>query len=332
MRRLALDYGYDGTLDRAKALEEARIADDLGIEAIFIAETFGMDAFVVMTQMAEHTKRAKIGSFIVSVFARSPASTAMGFISLDIASNGRAIAGIGVGTPQMATGWHGVPFDRPLDRLRDYTNVMRRVFDGEALGYEGSTLSVAPLGIAARERPVQDRLPIGIGAMIPASIRLTAELGDYWYAQAIPVRGLPEAVTEFKGLVRAAGRDPGSVQVKSPGLTIATTGDVEELRFARARYNAYAFRHLKALHRRLELMGHGDLALRIEEAWQSGGSRKAGALFLEELGDELDFVGTPGACVERLDQQAAAGIDLHAVQVVAGDAAAYAKVLATLLG
>lgn len=332
MRKLALIYGYDGTLDREKTLDEVAVADDLGVEAIFVAETFGIDAFVVMTQVAEHTKRTKIGSFIVSVFARSAASTAQGFISLDIASGGRAIAGIGVGTPQMAAGWHGVPFEKPLERLRDYATIMRQVFDGQPLDHQGGVVTVEPLGIAVRERPVQARLPIGIGAIIPASIRLTAELGDYWYAQAIPISMLPAAVTDFRDLVAATGRDRDSVRIKSPGLTIATTGDVEETRFARARYNAYAFRHLKALQRRLELTGHGELVPRIESAWQEGGSRKAGALVLDALGDELDFVGTPEACAERLDQQAAAGVDLHAVRVDAPDPATYAKVLATLVG
>ncbi len=330
MRRLALDYGYDGGLDRARTFSEAKIADELGVSAIFVAETFGLDALVVLTQFAERTKRVRLGSFIVSIFARSAAATAQGFVSLDIASDGRAIAGIGVGTASMATDWHGVPFDRPAARLADYVAVMRRVFDHAPLTYRGEVLQLESK-MRLRESPVQGHLPIALGTMSPGAIRLTAREADMWFPQFIPIGQVSHVIGEFRAAVTAAGRSPGNVEIKSPGLVIATN-NVEAITLARAQYNAYAIRHVRAVQKQLGRAGQADLPARIDDLWRSQGSRAAAVLVAQALGSDIDFVGTPEACIDRLEEQAAAGVDLHAVQVDADRPADFERILKKLLG
>jgi alkanesulfonate monooxygenase SsuD/methylene tetrahydromethanopterin reductase-like flavin-dependent oxidoreductase (luciferase family) len=113
---------------------------------------------------------------------------------------------------------------------------------------------------------------------------------------------------------------------------VIATHDVERARLDRARFNVYAFRHLRSMQRQLERAGRGDVIERIEAAWREGGSRAAAPVLDAAFGNGFDFVGVPEACAERLDEQAAAGVDLHPVLIDTADPREFALILRTLLG
>src|SRR5262245_16197081 len=100
-------------------------AERLGFDSIWSAEAYGSDAVTVITWAAARTSTIGVGTSIMQIPARTPAATAMTAITLDHLSNGRFRLGLGVSGPQVSEGWHGVPFDHPLERIREYVQIVR---------------------------------------------------------------------------------------------------------------------------------------------------------------------------------------------------------------
>src|SRR5947209_20402903 len=136
--RLGLHVGYWGlglTADQQLAL--VREAEAVGFDSVWAAEAYGSDAATVLAWLASNTERIRIGSAIFQIPGRSPAMTAMTAATLDNISNGRMILGIGSAGPQVAGGWHGQRFAKPLERTREYVEVVRMALARERADVKG---------------------------------------------------------------------------------------------------------------------------------------------------------------------------------------------------
>src|SRR5207247_6617866 len=98
-----------------------------GFDDVWRAEADGSDAVTLVTWAAARTERIGVGTAIMQIPARTPAATAMTAITLDHLSKGRFRLGVGVSGPQVSEGWHGVAFDRPLERTREYVEIVRAI-------------------------------------------------------------------------------------------------------------------------------------------------------------------------------------------------------------
>jgi len=124
--RLGLNLGYWGAGQDADNLVLAVEADRLGYAVCWAAEAYGSDAVTVLAWVAAQTQRIDVGSAVLQIPARTPAMTAMTAATLDALSGGRFRLGLGVSGPQVSEGWHGVRFDHPLQRTREYVEIVRR--------------------------------------------------------------------------------------------------------------------------------------------------------------------------------------------------------------
>src|SRR4051812_17780707 len=118
---------------REAVLRVATWAEELGYADFSVAEGWGLDAGVLLAEVAGRTSRIRLGTGILNVWGRSPATIAMLAAGLAEVSGGRFELGLGAGSPQLAEGLHGVPFRAPVDRLADVTRQVRRLLDGERL-------------------------------------------------------------------------------------------------------------------------------------------------------------------------------------------------------
>src|SRR5439155_24490499 len=162
----------------------------LGFDSVWTSETYGSDAITPLAYLAAVTKRVKLGTSIIQLAARTPAATAMAFATVDqLAGGDRAICGIGVSGPQIVEGWYGQPWGKPYWRMRDYIQILRKVFRREGpvthAGREISLPYTGP-GAAGLAKPLKSILhmnpdiPIFVGAVREAMVKLTAELADGW--------------------------------------------------------------------------------------------------------------------------------------------------------
>src|SRR4029077_8048778 len=121
----------------------ARLAEEVGLESVWVSETWGSDATVLATWIAAHTSRIAIGTGILQMPARTPAAAAMAAATIDHLSGGRLRLGLGVSGPRVVEGWHGVPYGSPLARRREYIPIVRAALAREEpLSYEGEVYSI----------------------------------------------------------------------------------------------------------------------------------------------------------------------------------------------
>src|SRR5215213_11143373 len=204
---LVLSLGYWGAGNDAENLELVREADRLGYSVAWAAEAYGSDAATVLTWVAAQTQRIDVGSAVFQIPARTPAMTAMTAATLDTLSGGRFRLGLGVSGPQVSEGWHGVRFDKPLGRTREYVEIVRAALRREKLTYDGEHYRL-PLpdgpGKALRMiiHPVRDTVPVYLAAVGPKNLELAGEIAD----GVLPLFLAPERAPDVLGPVRA-GRE-----------------------------------------------------------------------------------------------------------------------------
>ncbi len=212
--RLGLNLGYwgAGPAGPADDVALAQEAERLGFAVVWAAEAYGSDAATVLAYVAARTERIDVGSAVFQIPARTPANCAMTAATLDVLSGGRFRLGLGVSGPQVSEGWHGVRFDKPLARTREYRDVVRLALSRQRVRYQGEHY-VLPLpdgpgkALQLTVHPVRDALPMYLAAVGPKNLELAGELFDGWLA----VFYAPEHSEQDLALLRAgrarAGRD-----------------------------------------------------------------------------------------------------------------------------
>ncbi len=184
---LGLNLGYWGAGNDADNLALAKEADGLGYAVAWVAEAYGSDAATVLAFVAAQTSRMDLGSAIFQIPGRSPANCAMTAATLDTLSGGRFRLGLGVSGPQVSEGWHGVRFDKPLARTREYSDIVKMALRREKVRYDGQHY-VLPLpdgpgkALQLTVHPVREHIPMYLAAVGPKNLELSGELFDGWLA------------------------------------------------------------------------------------------------------------------------------------------------------
>jgi alkanesulfonate monooxygenase SsuD/methylene tetrahydromethanopterin reductase-like flavin-dependent oxidoreductase (luciferase family) len=205
---------------RDVVLHLAARAEQLGYDAFFLAEGWGHEAGVLLAEIATRTRRIRVGTGVLNVWGRSAATIAMLASSLGAVTNGRFLLGLGVGSPQLAEGLHEVPFDAPLDRLRDVTVQVRRLLDGKRI-VPAAPGTTRPLRLGVQP---PSPVPIYLAALGPKAVRLCGELADGWYPFLLPRSALGDGVRLLEeGAVRGG---PGKPRPRvCPCLPAAVSAD-----------------------------------------------------------------------------------------------------------
>ena len=186
--RLGLALGYWGRGPSPDHLALAREAEGLGYDSVWTAEAWGSDAFTALTWIAAHTSRIRLGTAVAQMAARTPTATAMHALTLDHLSGGRMMLGLGLSGPQVVEGWYGQPYPRPLERTREYIEIMRQVWAREKpVTYSGRHYQLpvqdgSGLGKPLKSivHPLREDIPVYMGAEGPKNVALAAEIADGW--------------------------------------------------------------------------------------------------------------------------------------------------------
>src|SRR5437588_4575811 len=237
--RLALTLGYSGarmTLD----MDLVREVERLGYDSIWSAESYGSDAVTPVAWIAALTSRIHVGTGIMQLAGRTPAATAMTAMTLDGLSGGRFRLGLGVSGPQVVEGWHGQAFGKPLQRTREYVEIVRAIFRREKpLEYRGEYYQIPYAGAEATGlgKPLKSILhgrpdiPIYLAAVGPKNVALAAEIADGW----IPVFCSPRRMAMYREWLDAGFRAAGGRAAKTgfdimPSTSVVVGDDVNACR------------------------------------------------------------------------------------------------------
>lgn len=290
-------------------------AEELGYESAWAAEGQGKSAFGKLERWAVHTESIGLATGIVNVFSRTPAAIAQAVATLDAHSGGRAILGLGVAHPGVVEGFHGAEFDRPLPRMDEYIELVRRYLRGDPEGFDGEFFSPSRTAFWEAFEPERASIPIYNGALGPANVRLTGQFADGWVPNLYPDSQFEEARGWLADGAARADRDPAEIDVAMYVLT-AVDEDPERARQAAAEHIAYYLRDIPGYYDRAAAQaGYED----VVDAVRSAPSLAAGAdAVADGLLDHLAVVGTPTEARAQLDHLREIGVDLPIVRAPAG--------------
>ena len=161
--------------DGEATIRLAVTAERLGYSRFGSAEGWTHDAVVLLTQIAEATSRIGLATTVLPVWSRTPAAIAMAAAGLQRASEGRFALGLGASSPPLVEGLHGLTWRQPVDRMRTTVVAVKALLEGARLPLDRE--HVRPLRLGA---PPEQRVPILLAALAPASVRLAGELADEW--------------------------------------------------------------------------------------------------------------------------------------------------------
>ncbi len=239
---------------REVVLHVADRAQELGYDAFFLAEGWGHDAGVLLAEVATRTNRITIGTGIINVWGRTPASIAMLATSLAELSGDRFVLGLGAGSPPLAEGLHDVAFTAPVERLGAVMRQVRRLLTGQRLEPTVERNN-RPLKLAVTP---QTAIPIYLAALGPSAVRLAGELADGWYPFLLPLSGLDAGIRLLEeGLARGA---PGRMlPTIAPCIPTAVSADPAKALEVASWWVSFYLVSMGPLYRKtLRRLGHGQ--------------------------------------------------------------------------
>jgi F420-dependent oxidoreductase-like protein len=346
--KLSMMINYSGDfhadVKRVQELESA------GLDVVWVPEAYSFDAVSQMGYLAAKTSRIEIGSGILNVFSRTATCMAQTAAGLDYVSEGRFILGLGASGPQVIEGFHGVPYDKPMPRIRDYINVCRMTWRREKVEYDGPTTKIplpegqgTGLGKALKliNHPVRSNIPIFWASLMGLSVTATAEYADGW----LPIFFDPEKFHSVWGDELKAGiakRDPslGQLQISAGGMVAiddSLTPETQHQILDLARPNVALYvggmgaRDQNFYNSICQKYGYVDEAIEIQDLYLSGKKDEAAAAVPSQMLENTNLVGPTSYVKERIAAYKEAGVTHLSVSPVGKDPVATVEKLRAMI-
>lgn len=316
--RLGLTLPLEGLGVAETLIPMARLAEESGYTDIWTAEVSGVDGFTPLGAIAASTERLRLGTAIVPAFTRPPALLAMSAAAVQAISGGRFILGIGTSTSIIVGRWMGVPFEKPLVRMRETLTFLRDALEGKKVSFEGET--VASQGFRLTTDPGSP-VPLYIAGLGPKMLRLAGEMADGVILFLFTPEGARAAIDQVTKAAADAGRNPSDIDVVAR-IPVAMGEDEEVLRFMLRRLTT-TYAMVDVYNASLTRQGFGEEAGVIAKKWTEGDRDAAAEAVTDEMLQSLYIFGDLDRCKARLEEFRQAGIKTPVVLPisVAGDPA-----------
>lgn len=313
---LGLHMRYSGAqagLDLAMVQE----AESLGFQSVWTSEAYGSDAVSTISWIGAQTGKIKLGTAIMQMPGRSPAMTAMTAMTLDHLTGQRFVLGLGLSGPQVAEGWHGQAYGKPLGKTREYVSIVRSIFAREApLEHQGRHYQIPYQGEDATGlgKPLKSiihgrkDLPIYLAAIGPKNVALTGEIGDGLLTSFFSPEHVDIWVKPLEeGFARAEGEKSFTTFDFSGRVIVALDDDLATARDSVKPYLGLYIGGMGAKGKNFYndlacRYGYEDAAKKIQELYLSGRQKEAIAMVPDELVDEVALCGSRGRITERFSR------------------------------
>ncbi len=270
-------------------------AEAVGYTDLWSGETNGADGFTPLTLSAAWTERARLGTGIVGVFQRGPALLAQEAAALADASRGRFVLGIGSSSDRIVEGWNGIPFEKPLSKVRESLEFLRAALEGERTS-SGFKLETAPA----------QRVPIVLAALRGKMLDLAVERADGAFTNFLPLAGLPKVTAQLEG---------ASPDFELLCRFFCIPGEREQVEpLARFMFSSYITVPVYAAFYRW--LGYGEQIDPMVSAWEAGDRKAAAEAAPWEAIEDMFIFGTPEQMKERLAAFVEGGITLPILTMI----------------
>jgi F420-dependent oxidoreductase-like protein len=291
-------------------------ADKMGVDYVWSAEAWGMDAVVPLAYLAAKTQHIKLGTGIMQISSRVPPMIAMTAQSLRTVSNNRFVLGLGVSGPQVVEGLHGASFAKPLSRLRECVDIIKLGLASERIAYEGKHYVLPRPGGEGKpirlSQPPQTDLPIYLATLGPKAMEMTGEVANGWLGTSfMPEQGDIFLEPILRGLTKS-GRTLADIDVQVGG-SLEIDEDVERLIEARRPAMAFTLGGMGSANTNFyndafKRAGYAEAAEKVQALWVGGDKAAAIRAVPDEMVLKTNLIGTRDMIIERIKAYAAAGV------------------------
>jgi F420-dependent oxidoreductase-like protein len=304
-----------------------------GLDIIWVGEPYGFDAPTTLAYLAARTTRLQLGAGILPVFSRTPTLTAMTAAGLDFLSGGRAILGLGASGPQVIEGWHGVAYDRPLQRTREIVEIARTVWRHERVVHDGPVYRI-PLpsnegvgvgkALKSMVAPLRPDIPIYIAALGAKTVEYTAAAAEGW----LPLFFAPTRADAVWGQALAAGRaqrpaDLPPLEICAGGIVAIGDDAASKRDLARPHIALYVggmgARGHNFYNDLFASYGYEKEAKEIQDLYLDGKKREAESAIPAAFLEEVSLCGPAGYVKDRIAAYRDAGVTVLNVDPAGAD-------------
>ena len=299
--RIACSLG--SLLSVNQVLECSEILSKTNIDAIWIPETWGMENFSMLSAVSNKTITQKIGSSIINIYSRSPAVIAMGAATVDTLSDGRLILGLGTSSLPVVETFHGYKFEKPVQRMREYVEIIRLVLSGKKIDYTGKIFDLKNFTLLIK--PKRESIPIYLAAVNQKMVDLTWDIGDGVIFYLRPISEMKETITKMQSKKK--------INVTCQIITcIAEDSDVA---IERAKKTLAFYVSVGKVYREfLAKNGFENETSNIFDEFKKLGLKSNYKLVTDSMLQSLCIAGTPEECKKQLQNFYETGIDLPIIQ------------------
>ena len=304
MSKLGLALPFTQALPLPEYLALAGEAEASGYDTLWTGEINGTDAVTTMTLLASRTGRINVASGIIPIQTRTPIVLGMTAASLAQIAPGRIRLGLGVSSKIIVNEWNSLPFERPLEQLKEAVRVIRMVLAGERVNFEGRFYRIRNFRLA--QPPPEKPVPIFLAALGPRMLRLAGEIADGVLLNWIPPEAIPQSLREIEIGAEGAGRTLADLEIAAY-IRTAVTDDPEPARAALAR-DITGYCIVDSYAKFFIGCGFGKEVEAVNAAWRVGDRQGAVSQISARFLDGLGIVGPADFCRRRLEEYTKAGL------------------------
>jgi 5,10-methylenetetrahydromethanopterin reductase len=306
-----IGYNPSSLFDSQDILKFAKLLDARPqVHSMWIPESWGREAFVMLGAIAALTKRMKLGTSVVSMFSRTPSTIAMAASTLDNISSNRTIIGIGASTPVLAENWHGIKFEHPLERMKEYVTCFKIIASGETINFSGKFFRLKNLKIMHRSS--RNNIPVYLGAVNTGMIKLATEIADGTILYLHPIAELKKTIKLIKSIPSKKSK---SFEICCVFITAVSNKHPDLARIRAAKTLAFYVAVGKYYNEFLSSHGFENEVKQITIEYQKHGIDNVSKYVTDEMLDSLTICGTVEECIKSLKRFTSCGISIPILQV-----------------
>ena len=299
--RIACSLG--SMLSVNEVLNCAEMISKTPTDAIWVPETWGMENFSMLGAVSSRTSTQKIGSSIINIYSRSPAAIAMGAVTVDTISKGRVILGLGTSSVPIVETFHGYNFEKPLQRMKEYVEIIKMISSGKPINYSGKIFNLKNFTLLIK--PQRESIPIYIAAINEKMVNLTWDIGDGVIFYLRPKNEMKETIQNMQSKRK--------IDVTCQIITCVSEDSDEAIERAKKTLAFYV--SVGKIYREfLANNGFEKETSNIFEEFKKSGFSSNHELVPESMLKELAISGTPEECKKQLEVFRQTGIDLPIIQ------------------
>ena len=299
--RIAFSLG--SLLSINQVIECSKILSRTNVDTIWIPETWGMENFSMLSAVSNKTTTQKIGSSIINIYSRSPAAIAMGAATVDTLANGRLILGLGTSSLPIVETFHGYRFTKPVQRMKEYVEIIRLVLSGKQVNYTGKIFDLKNFTLLIK--PKRESIPIYLAAVNHKMVDLTWSIGDGVIFYLRPLNEMKETITKMQS----------KKKIDVTCQIITSIAEDSDIAIDRAKKTVAFYVSVGKIYREfLAKNGFKNETFDIFDEFKKSGFKSNHELVTDSMLQSICIAGNPIECKKQLQNFRKAGIDLPIIQ------------------